>query len=96
MMHSESGCKEIGGELDIYKLEYDKHIEFVDNNERYESVLHWGFMSNLPPNKAAKVYDEKTLSFPEDLHIHFEGVRSIDVGHVYRFIDKKFPERLGQ
>ena len=78
-----------------YKREYNEHIKvaFVDNTERYESVLHWGFMSNHPPVIAAKVYEEKSLSFPEDFHKHCEGGRSYDFGHINEFINKKFPER---
>ena len=82
-------------EFDDYKSEFNKHIEIIDIEKqgRYESVLYWGFMSNLPPDIAAKIYEENTLSFPEDLHLDVEDRGSFSVGHIYRFIHKKFPAR---
>ncbi len=82
-------------EYDDYKREFDKHIEYVKNDNRYKSVLYWGYMSNRPPLIAASVYEEKNLPFPEDYHIHVEGVRSYSVGHIYRFINKRFPRGIG-
>ena len=82
-------------EMVEYKLEYNRHIdiELIDNRERYESVLLWGYLSNLPPDIAAKVYEQKTLFFPEDLHVDVEGGRSFGIEHINDFIRKTFPER---
>lgn len=74
---------------DEYKHEFDKHIELIDNKERYESVMDWGYKSNIPPFLAAKVFGEKKLQFPEDFHYYNGGY---DLGHVYRYIDKHFPD----
>ena len=78
---------------DEYQHEFDKHIEYIDNKERYESVLEWGYRSNTNPLKAATVCEEKSLSFPEDFHIPIAGGRIFNLGHIYSFLAEKFPER---
>lgn len=91
----EKGLTKTSKEFDQHKREYDKHIEldFIANRNRYESLLHWGFMSNHPPHIVARVYEEQSLSFPEDLHTRSEGGRSFYVAHIYRFMDENFPEK---
>lgn len=78
---------------DEYKCEFDKHIEFIENKQRYKSVLDWGYRSSRPPDIVAKVYEEKSLPFPEDYHIRAGEGRVVKLGHVYRFLAKRFPDR---
>ena len=84
------GLEKSTRDYDEYKREYNMHIKFIDNKERYESVLWWGYMSNRRPFIIARVYEEKTLPFPEDFH--FASGRSFDFSHIYRFINKEFPK----
>ena len=79
-------------EFDEYKQECNENIELIDNKDRYESILEWGFMWKYPPHIVARIYEDKTLPFPEDYHIHVEGNRSYDFGHIYRYMEKMFPK----
>ncbi len=83
-------------EFDQYRREYNKHVTLIDNRERYKDVLQWGFNSNTPPYIAAAVYEETTLPFPDYCRMLFEDGGSFYVGHIKRFIRKKFPERNKQ
>ncbi len=74
---------------DEYMHEFNEHLEFIDNKERYKSILDWGFLSHTSPYVAAKVYEDKRIHFPEDFHFH-NGC--YDLGHIYRFIDEKIPK----